>query len=312
MTQLITELLNGESLALARLITLVENGSPEIPDVMKVIHKHTGDAHIIGITGTMGTGKSTLIGALTRAYRKQDKTVGIVAIDPTSWFSGGALLGDRIRMQDLSTDPGVFIRSMGTRGALGGLTSSIYDVAALLDASGKDIVIIETVGVGQSEIDIAKMADTTIVVTVPGLGDSIQTMKAGITEIADIFVVHKADQPGTDETVLQLQQMLSMNHLTEWQIPVIPVSSIKSMGISEAIQAIHDHMTFLADTHHLHKRRRTRYESELLALIKKKVMHFVLDESRLQGTIESMVDTISRKDIDPHTAADTILKELLS
>ncbi len=312
MTQLITQLLKGESAALARLITLVENNSPTVPEVMKAIHKHTGTAHIIGVTGTMGTGKSTLIGAVTRAYRKRDKTVGIVGIDPTSCFSGGALLGDRIRMQDLATDPGVFIRSMGTRGVLGGLTSSIYDVVELLDASGKDIVIVETVGVGQSEIDIAKMADTTIVVTVPGLGDSIQTMKAGITEIADIFVVNKADQPGADETVLQLQQMLCMNHLDEWQIPVIPLSSIKGTGISEVINAINNHMDFLTETNHLRKRRRTRYESELLALIKKKVMHFVLDESRLQGTIESMVDTISRKEMDPHSAAEKILKGILA
>jgi len=312
MTQLITQLLKGEPIALARLITLVENNSSKIPEVMKAIHKHTGTAHIIGITGTMGAGKSTLIGSLTRAYRKKDKTVGIVGIDPTSWFSGGALLGDRIRMQDLATDPGVFIRSMGTRGTLGGLTSSIYDVVALLDASGKDIVIVETVGVGQSEIDIAKMADTTIVVTVPGLGDSIQTMKAGITEIADIFVVNKADLPGADEAVIQLQQMLCMDTLSEWQIPVIPSSSTQGMGIPEVIKAITNHMDFLTETNHLFQKRGTRYETELLALIKKKLMHYVLDESRLQGTIEKMVDTISRKEMDPHSAADKILKEILA
>jgi LAO/AO transport system kinase len=308
---MVTHLIQGDPAAIARLITLVENDSPKVPETIKAIHGYTGKAHVIGITGTMGTGKSTLIGTLTRAYREQGKTVGIVGIDPTSWFSGGALLGDRIRMQDLATDPGVFIRSMGTRGTLGGLTSSIYDVVALLDASGKDIIVVETVGVGQSEIDIAKMADTTIVVTVPGLGDSIQTIKAGITEIADIFVVNKADQPGADEAVLQLQQMLDMNQLDTWQIPVLSASAHQGKGISVVIEAIDKHMDFLVTSNRLEERRATRYESELLELIKKRLMHLILDESRLQGTIESLVEKISRREMDPHSAAENILKKIL-
>jgi LAO/AO transport system kinase len=311
MTQLVTQLLKGESTALARLITLVENNSPQIHEVMKTIHGHTGTAHIIGVTGTMGTGKSTLIGAVTRAYRKQDKTVGIVGIDPTSWFSGGALLGDRIRMQDLATDPGVFIRSMGSRGVLGGLTASIYDVVALLDASGKDIVIVETVGVGQSEIDIAKMADTTVVVTVPGLGDSIQALKAGITEIADIFVVNKADQPGADEVVLQIQQMLDIDQQDEWQIPVIAASASEGRGILDVTKFIDIHMDFLTQSHRLTKRRITFYESQLLELIKKRLMHLILDESRLKETIAGMIEKIFQKDMDPHSAAENILKHVL-
>ena len=183
MSDIASKVLEGDSRSIARLITLAENNDPEASKAMKVIHPNTGKAHVIGITGVMGSGKSTLISELTRAYRKKGLKVGIVAIDPTSPFSGGALLGDRIRMMELATDDDVFIRSMGTRGMLGGLTSAVYDVVEILDAAGKDIILVETVGVGQAEVDVIKLADTTLVVLVPGLGDAIQTIKAGIMEI---------------------------------------------------------------------------------------------------------------------------------
>ena len=215
MKDLASQVLKGDTRSIARLISLVENNSPNVADAMKRIHPHGGKAHVIGITGVMGSGKSTLIYELANEYLKKGKTVGIIAIDPTSPFSGGALLGDRIRMMELATDEGVFIRSMGTRGMLGGLTSSIYDVVEILDASGKDIVIVETVGVGQAEVDVVKIADTTLVVLVPGLGDSIQTIKAGIMEIADIFVVNKADRGGVDQTIAELESLIDISCANE-------------------------------------------------------------------------------------------------
>lgn len=311
MKNLIENLLAGDPTAIARMITRVESNDPGVMDAMKKIHPHTGHAHILGITGTMGTGKSTLIGALARAYRREDKQVGIVGIDPTSWFSGGALLGDRIRMQDLATDDGVFIRSMGTRGTLGGLTASIYDVVSVLDASGKDVVIVETVGVGQSEIDIVKMADTTLVVTVPGLGDSIQVIKAGITEIADIFVVNKGDYSGADGTVTELELMLDMSEQDDWKIPVIKTTAKKGDGVPELKDKISDHMMYLAQSGMLSQRRGKRYENELIEIIKKKLMTLILDESKLKGTIEEMIDKISKREKDPHSAAEEILEALL-
>ncbi|PNX47125.1 MAG: GTPase, partial [Thermoplasmata archaeon M8B2D] len=210
MKDIAKKVLSGDSRAIARLITLAENNDPSATNSMKDIHPHTGNAHVIGITGVMGSGKSTLIYELTRQYRKQDKTVGIIAIDPTSPFSGGALLGDRVRMMELTMDEGVFIRSMGTRGMLGGLASAVYDVVEILDASGKDVVIVETVGVGQAEVDIIKIADTTLVIIVPGLGDSIQTLKAGVMEIADIYVVNKADRDGVEQTVAEVESLVDI------------------------------------------------------------------------------------------------------
>jgi len=311
MSILIENILAGDPKAIARMITMVERNDPGVLDAMKTIHRHIGNAHILGITGTMGTGKSTLIGALAREYRREGKQVGIVGIDPTSWFSGGALLGDRFRMQDLATDHGVFIRSMGTRGTLGGLTTSIYDVVAILDASGKDVVMVETVGVGQSEIDIVKMADTTIVVTVPGLGDSIQAIKAGITEIADIFVVNKGDNPGADGTVIELELMLNMGDSGDWKIPVKKTMAKGGNGITELRTEITNHMAYLTQSGMLEMRRGKRYENELIEIIKKRLITLILDESKLQGTIKDMVEKISKREVDPHSAAEEILGSLL-
>ena len=226
MSQLASKVIDGDHRSIARLITLVENDDANAVETMKQIHAHTGRALVIGVTGVMGSGKSSLILQLALAYRAEGKTVGVIAIDPTSPFTGGALLGDRIRMTELSTDPGVFIRSMGTRGMMGGLTSALYDVVEILDAAGMEVILIETVGVGQDEVDIVKIADTTLVVLVPGLGDAVQTIKAGLMEIADVFVVNKADKPGVEQTVAELESMLDLIGTSEWRSPILSLIHI--------------------------------------------------------------------------------------
>ncbi|KAA0008074.1 MAG: methylmalonyl Co-A mutase-associated GTPase MeaB [Thermoplasmata archaeon] len=312
MRELASKVLKGDTRSVARLITLVENNSRNAANAMKIIHKHTGNAHVVGVTGVMGSGKSTLIYELARGYRKQDKTVGIVGIDPTSPFTGGALLGDRIRMQELACDSGVFIRSMGTRGALGGLTGAIFDVIEILDASGKDVVLVETVGVGQGEVDVVKMADTTLVVLVPGLGDSIQAIKAGIMEIADVFVVNKADRPGVDRAVAELESMLDLKHVEgERRTPVVKTVARKGEGVSELIQKIDNHMNYLKEQNLLELRRRKRYEAELVEIIRRELMSYIFDEKRLKGKIDDLVDRISMKKMDPYTGAEEVLERML-
>jgi len=306
-----SKILEGDARSIARLITLVENDSPEAIETMKKIHKHTGKAHVIGVTGVMGGGKSSLIFELAYKYRKQDKKVGIIAIDPTSPFSGGAFLGDRIRMMELSSDDGVFIRSMGTRGMLGGLTSSVYDVVEILDAAGMDVVIVETVGVGQDQVDIVKIADTTLVVLVPGLGDSIQTIKAGLMEIADIFVVNKADRPGVEQVVAEIESMLDISRKSERRIPIVKTSAKESKGITELMDEINKHIEYLKKSKVLESQRRKRYEAELTELIKKRLMNFVFEESKLKRRIDSLIDQISKKELDPYSAADEILGKIL-
>jgi LAO/AO transport system kinase len=307
-----SKILRGDSRYIARLITLTENNDPQAAKVMKDIHPHTGKAHIIGITGVMGSGKSTLICELAHEYRKKGKKVGIIAIDPTSPFSGGALLGDRIRMTDLTMDEGVFIRSMGTRGMLGGLSSAIYDVVEILDASGKDIVMIETVGVGQAEVDVIKIADTTLVVVVPGLGDSIQTLKAGIMEIADIYVVNKADRSGVEQTVAEVQSLVDIScYGKDRKIPVITTVAKENKGIKELVDEINKHIIFLQKTKQFEDKRRLRYETELVEIIKKRLMNLIFDEKKLEDTIERLLDQISRKEVDPYSAAEEIIGKIL-
>jgi len=312
MNDIASKVLKGDPRSVARLITLAENSSPEAAGVMKDIHPHTGDAHIIGITGVMGSGKSTLICELSREYRKQGFDIGIIAIDPTSPFSGGALLGDRIRMMDLVTDDDVFIRSMGTRGMLGGLTTAVYDVVDILDAAGKDIVMVETVGVGQAEVDVIKIADTTIVVLVPGLGDSIQTIKAGVMEIADIYVVNKADRPGVEQTIAEVENLVDIACTNrDRKTPVITTISKESKGISELIGEINKHRKFLEKSKMFEFQRRKRYEAELVEIIRKRLMNFIFDESKFKGKIETLIDQISKKELDPYTAANEILGKIL-
>ena len=312
MNDIASKVLNGDPRSVARLITLVENSSPEGFRAMKDIYPHTGGAHIIGITGVMGSGKSTLISEITHEYRKQGLEVGIIAIDPTSPFSGGALLGDRVRMMELATDEGVFIRSMGTRGMLGGLTSAVYDVVEILDASGKDVVIVETVGVGQAEVDVIKIADTTLVILVPGLGDSIQAIKAGIMEIADIYVVNKADKPGVDQTVAEIESLVDISCSNrDRKTPVLTTSAKESKGIVELAQEIKKHREYLEKSNEFEAQRRKRYEAELIEIIRKRLMNFIFDESTFKGKVELLIDQISKKEVDPYTAADEILGKIL-
>jgi len=312
MNDISAKVLQGDPRSIARLITLAENSSPLAATGLKEIHPYTGKAYVIGITGVMGSGKSTLIYELTREYRRKGLKVGIIAIDPTSPFSGGALLGDRIRMMELATDNGVFIRSMGTRGMLGGLASAVYDVVEILDASGKDIILVETVGVGQAEVDIIKIADTTLVVLVPGLGDSIQTIKAGIMEIADIYVVNKADRSGVEQAVAELESLIEIVCSgKDRKTPVLTTIAKQNKGILDLLKEIENHKKYLKKTKMFDAKRRKRYESELVEIIRKRLMNFIFDESTFKGKVESLIDKIGKKEVDPYTAAEEILGKIL-
>ena len=312
MNEISAKVLKEDPRAIAKLITKAENGDIETSAAMKNIHPFTGDAHVIGITGVMGGGKSTLIFELTRHFRKKGKKVGIIAIDPTSPFSGGALLGDRVRMMELAKDKGVFIRSMGTRGMLGGLASAVYDVVEILDASGKDVILIETVGVGQAEVDIIKIADTTLVVLVPGLGDSVQTIKAGVMEIADIFVINKADRPGIIQTVAEVESLVDLECTDKIRrTPVLKTIAKKGEGIKELMNEIEKHKDYLKKSKEFDKNRKKRYETELVEIIKKRLMSFIFDESKFKNNMELLIDQIYNKEIDPYTAAENILGKIL-
>jgi LAO/AO transport system kinase len=312
MNDIAAKVLKGHPQSIARLITLAENNDLIATKAMKTIHPNTGDAHVIGITGVMGSGKSTLISELTREYRRKGLKVGIIAIDPTSPFSGGALLGDRVRMMELATDDGVFIRSMGTRGMLGGLTSAVYDVVEILDASGKDVVLVETVGVGQAEVDVIKIADTTLVVLVPGLGDSIQTIKAGIMEIADIYVVNKADRSGVEQTVAEIEALIEIAcNEKDRKTPVLTTVAKENKGIVDLVDEIENHKKYLKKTNMFDIQRRKRYEAELVEIIRKRLMNFIFDESTFKGKFELLIDQISKKEVDPYTAADEILGKII-
>jgi LAO/AO transport system kinase len=278
---------------------------------MKTVHNYTGTAHIIGITGTMGVGKSTLISKIAREYLQRKKKIGIIGVDPSSHYSGGAILGDRIRMQDISLSENIFIRSMGTRGVLGGLAGAVSDVVKVLDASGKDVILVETVGVGQSETDIVKMADTVVVVTIPTLGDSIQTLKAGITEIADIFVVNKSDMPNVEQTISEIQNMIDLNAESEWNIPVVKTVASHNEGVSELLTKIEEHRHYLLESKKLEERRKKRYETEIVELIKRRLTTLILDEPTLREKIGALVEDILCKKLDPYSAADEILGTIL-
>jgi LAO/AO transport system kinase len=308
---LVERIRHGDPRATARLITLVDNGVPEAIPTLKQLYPYTGRAYVIGITGPPGSGKSTLTDQITAELRRQGRTVGIIAVDPTSPFTGGAILADRIRMQRHSLDEGVFIRSLATRGHLGGLSRSTNDVVDILDGMGKDFVLIETVGVGQDEIDIVRTAHTTLVVAVPGLGDEIQAIKAGIMEIGDLFVVNKADREGADRTVLEIQVTLEHGNTDDgWHPQVIKTVASTGQGIEALVQGILEHREFLFEEQGHRRKGKERSRWVFRGLLQERMVNRVLDRMTARGGVDALVDQIARREVDPYTAVDEILKGL--
>jgi len=299
----------GAPRAVARLISFVEDGHPALREVMAALAPHTGSAHIIGITGSPGVGKSTLTNALVGALRARSKRVGILAVDPSSPFSGGALLGDRIRMQDHALDPDVYIRSMASRGHLGGLSWTTPQALRVLDAAGCDFVVVETVGVGQSEVEVAGLADTTLVLLAPGMGDGIQAAKAGILEIGDIFVVNKADRDGADATIRDIRHMISLGDHTEpnrWRPPVLRTVAHRGEGIGEVMTAIDDHLARMEASGELRDRRVRRAGDEIEAIAIQALRARIGDLRHGQG-VDELAGKVVDGSIDPYSAADRIL-----
>ena len=310
MQNIVERLLNGDRRALARMVTLIENEAPAARRYLSELHQHTGHAHIIGVTGAPGAGKSTLVTHLVRELRRRERKVGVIAVDPSSPFSGGALLGDRIRMMELAGDPQIFIRSMASRGSLGGLSASTRDVVRAMDAAGYNPIIIETVGTGQAEVEVMRAAQTVLVVCAPGMGDEVQAIKAGILEIADIFVVSKADRPGSDQTVAELAMMLSLDPARRqhdktqpyWKIPVLKTSALKDKGLVELADAIQQHRAYLDDSGQLARRAQRQVRSEIEALI----LHTVANALKQAIDAEEwqrLIEDITARERDPYSVA---------
>lgn len=300
----------GSRRALARAITIVENEQDGYEKIMKEIYHHTGRAQVIGVTGAPGAGKSTLSDNLVKFYRKQGKTVGVCAIDPTSPFSGGAILGDRIRMNDLTLDQGVYIRSMGTRGSLGGLSRKTADAVKLMDAWGLDVIFIETVGVGQSEVDIVKNADTTLVVLVPGLGDDIQAIKAGILEIGDVFTINKCDRDGADRLNVEIEMMLDLGEAQDWRPPIERTIANEGKGIEDVVNALDEHRKYLEESGLLEERRRERVKSEMTEMIQDRISRHVMGEIIQTGQFADYVENVFERKTDPYTVVDSIVGDI--
>jgi LAO/AO transport system kinase len=301
--------LAGDRRSIAKAITIIENNAPEAQKLISSIYPHTGKTHIIGLTGPSGSGKSTLIEKIVREYRRRGKTVGVVAVDPTSPFTGGAFLGDRIRMQELSTDPGVFIRSMATRNYPGGIAKATKDAVKILDAADKDIVIVETVGAGQSEVEIIKVAQTIIVIHAPGLGDEIQAIKAGLMEIADIFVVNKADRENADKALMDIQAMLQLNNKEKtWKPPILKTVALTGEGVPQLVEKLEEHKQFLEKEL---KKPLLKAEAELIEAIKERAVNSIIEELKREGKFEELLQKILEKEIDPASAAEKLLREKL-
>jgi len=302
---LIAGVLAGERRAVARAISAVEDGAAELAVISAGIYARTGSAATIGLTGAPGVGKSTLAGELVRAARAAGRTVAVLAVDPTSPYTGGALLGDRVRMQEHATDEGVFIRSMATRGHLGGMALAAPEAVRILDAAGYDLVIVETVGVGQAEVDVAAATDTALVVLAPGLGDAVQMAKAGILEVADVFVVNKADRDGAGEVVRELRQMLRLGPSRRWAPPVLSTSALERQGIDELWAAVDDHRSHLAESGDLEAKRRARLLREVESLAAERF------RLRAAATLEAdsrLVEDLDARRIDPYAAADRLAR----
>ena len=331
MSALVVQALEGNRRAIARLLTIIENGSEGAQEALATLFPHTGRAWIVGVTGAPGSGKSSLVSALASAYRRQNLTVGVIAVDPTSPFTGGAILGDRIRMREHSGDPGVFIRSMATRGSLGGLARATRDVIRALDASGFDIILVETVGAGQSEVDIARSAYTTIVVDAPGMGDDVQAIKAGILEIADILVVNKADRPGADNTERALKMMLELGHPTArshhsghhgagagqdthasqtqdtfWMPPIVRTVALDATGVPDVVEAIAAHRAYSMDSNGGGPMTRDDIQIELIERLQSVILDRFL--SSVSGEeLDTLITSVQQRELDPQSAVDRLV-----
>ncbi|MFC1706138.1 methylmalonyl Co-A mutase-associated GTPase MeaB [Planctomycetota bacterium] len=297
--------------AIARAITWIENGEPEARGLLDAVYRKLGHAYRVGITGPPGGGKSTLTAAMTRLLRERSRTVGIVAVDPTSPFSGGALLGDRVRMSTVATDPGVFIRSMAARGSLGGLAHTTGEVSDLLDATGFDLVLIETVGVGQSEVDIAEAADTTLVVLSPEAGDAVQAMKAGLMEIADIFVVNKADRDGAEKMMRTIRAMLELGPKGDWDPPVLLTQAQRGDGVREILEALSRHRSHLETQGLLESRRRDRVEARLRGLVQERLWVLFRDTLGEASPLARWTARVAAGEAAPYRAVEAMIADLV-
>jgi LAO/AO transport system kinase len=310
MQQWLERLRAGDPRALARAISMVENRDPGALELLKALFPHSGKARILGLTGAPGAGKSTLVDQLAKHYRKQNRTVGIIAVDPTSPYTGGAILGDRIRMQDHFADPGIYIRSMATRGSLGGLARATADVSTVLDASGRDLIMIETVGVGQDEVDIVRLAEITVVILVPGMGDDVQTIKAGIMEIADIFVINKSDREGAERVEREIRALQSLAIRSDnWTPPIVKTVASEGIGIPELAVAIDHYEAYLAKENLLQKRNVENWRERLIEMLR----DAMLEEARAQmgdGEVGHYAEEVAGHKRDPYTLIEEIVARL--
>lgn len=305
-TALVDELRSGNPRALARAITAIENRAPHSADLLKALFPHTGHARVIGLTGAPGAGKSTLVDQLAREYRKQGKTVGIIAVDPTSPYTGGAILGDRIRMGSHYADPGIYIRSMATRGSLGGLARTTADVASVMDASGRDVILIETVGVGQDEVDIVRLAEVTVVILVPGMGDDVQTIKAGIMEIADVFVINKSDRDGAERVEREIRAMQSLSvRKDEWVPPVVKTVATEGKGLEDLAKAITSYQDFLGRSDIGRQKRVQNWRERLIEMLRDTLLERVMREQ--DGRVDTYAADIAEHRRDPYSLVEELV-----
>jgi len=310
---LVQKILEGDIRAASRFMRDIDDGMPSVLTVLKALYPRTGRAYIIGITGSPGSGKSTIVDKMIDLFRKGKKTVGVVAVDPTSPFTGGAILGDRIRMQRHSTDEGVFIRSLATRGSLGGISRSTQDIVNVMDAMGKDIILVETVGVGQDEVEIVNTAHSSIVVLVPGMGDDIQAIKAGIIEIGDLFVINKSDRDGADKLERDLRMVLDMGKRREngWIPPIFKTEATAGKGISELVQGIERHRKALEQSEAFKEKNRERARATFLGILESEVMAHLLDRLEREGNLKTVIEDMANRQADPYSVVEKVLaKEL--